>query len=405
MIARYPKRLSLARILLHALFILVGVGTTMYGPLLPALSRRWQMGDGGAGLLFGAVFLCAVLSALMVTVLLRRFRGWTLMLWGFVLVGSGALGLSGGVWLAGFVGSCLLGFGLGMVNPTANLAAAAMWPGRTGSALTLLNLFFSVGAMGAPPLIGWCVEKGWAAWFPVGFGIITLLGAFVAARMEGPEGSREPNRETARTEDAPTDAGWRRLAPFAGASMALLFLYVGVEVSLGGWATTYLLRTASAGAMLAASAPSAFWGAILLSRLISIAILPRVGMLPVLVAGSGLALAGSAWMLLPETPWVVLAAVALAGFGLGPVFPNGVGYFLQHGGPGATRITGVVFASGSVGGAVLPMMIGQVSEQTGNLPLAMAIIPVGAALLLAAVGLTAWLRPDRVRQEGSAPAS
>lgn len=369
----------------------------MYGPLLPALSRRWQLGDGSAGLLFGAVFLCAVLGALAVTALLRHFRGWTLMVWGFVLIGAGALGLSGSVSLAGFAGSCLLGFGLGIVNPTANLAAAAMWPGRTGSALTLLNLFFSVGAMGAPPLIGWCLEQGWAVWFPVGFGLLTLTGAAVASRFTGPESPHKPASATAQEDASIAVPTARRWLPFTAASMAMMFLYVGVEVSLGGWSTTYLLRATTAAAMLAASAPSAFWGAILLSRMVSIAILPRVGMLPVLVAGSALALAGSAWMLLPETPWIVLAAVALAGFGLGPVFPNGVGYFLEHGGPAATRLTGVVFASGSVGGAVLPMLVGQVSERSGSLPLAMGIIPAGAVLLLAAVGVAAWLRPDRVR--------
>lgn len=59
------------------------------------------------------------------------------------------------------------------------------------------------------------------------------------------------------------------------------------------------------------------------------------------------------------------------------------------------RLTGVVFASGSVGGAVLPMLIGVASERSGDLHLALGAIPVGAALMLAAVGITAWLRPDR----------
>lgn len=370
----------------------------MYGPLLPTLSERWGMRDGGGGMLIGAVFLCAVVGALTVTALLRHYRGWSLMVCGFVMVGLGALGLSSSLWLAGFAGSCLLGFGLGLVNPTANLAAAAMSPGQAGSALTMLNVFFSVGAMAAPPGIGYCIEHGWSIWFPSVFGAVTLGGALLASRFRVEERDESlKSSEGACDTEAATIAGnptQPSLVHFALASMLLLFLYVGVEVSLGGWSTTYLLRATSAGAMLAASAPAAFWGAILLSRLLTIGILPRVGMLAVLLAGSALSLIGSTWLLLPDNPWIILAAVALAGIGLGPVFPNGVGYFLEHGGPAATRLTGVVFASGSVGGAALPMLIGQVSERSGDLSLAMAIIPCGAALMLGAVSLAALLRPD-----------
>nr|MCU0226539.1 MFS transporter [Bryobacterales bacterium] len=349
----------------------------------------------------------AVVGALCVTVLLRQYRGWRLMVGGFVLVGLGALGLTGSVWLLGFLGSCLLGFGLGIVNPTANLAAASMWPGRTGSALTLLNLFFSVGAMGAPPVIGYCIQQGWSVWFPAVYGLVTLAGAALAWRVDyvgrpvrdggvvADAGSQADAEARAGLGEPASPRQAAGLMPFTAASMALLFLYVGVEVSLGGWSTTYMLRTTDAHAMLAASAPSAFWGAILVSRLLSIAILPRVGMLAVLVMGSAIALVGSAWMLAAPGAAMVLLAVGVAGFGLGPVFPNGAGYYLEHGRERAMRLTGVVFASGSVGGAVLPMLIGVASERSGDLHLALGAIPVGAALMLAAVGITAWLRPDR----------
>ncbi len=328
------------------------------------------------------------------------------MVTGFLLVALGALGLSGSAWIAGFLGSCLLGFGLGMVNPTANLAAAAMWPGRTGSALTLLNLFFSVGAVGAPPVIGYCIAHGWSVWFPAIYGVVTLAGALLAFRVDFHQTPAQQNEriitQAAQERDPPVAEGATGgggdfpIRGFTAASMALLFLYVGVEVSLGGWATTFLLRTTDASAMIAASAASAFWGAILVSRLVSIAILPRVGMLAVLVAGSGFAVVGSAWMLGAKGPALVLLAVGVAGFGLGPVFPNGVGYYLEHGGARARRLTGVVFASGSVGGAVLPMLIGLLSERSRDLHLALGVIPLAAACMLAAVGVTAYLRPNRI---------
>lgn len=372
----------------------------MYGPLLPVLSERWGMSDGRAGMLFTAVFCCAVFGATSVTLLLRWFSGWRLMVVGFLMTGLGSLGLSSGFWELGFVGSCLLGFGLGLVNPTANLAAAAMWPGRTASALTLLNFFFSVGAVAAPPVIGFCIERGWSIWFPAVFAVVTLVGAGFAARLKVADylHSDSQNAEGGGREAAlgvAATVGKPELRGFALACMLLLFLYVGVEVSLGGWCTTYLLRSTDASQMLAASAPSAFWAAILLSRVVTVLILPRVGILAVLVGGGVLSLVGSAAMLGSSEPAFVLMAIAVAGVGLGPVFPSAVGYFLQFGGPNASRIAGLLFAAGSVGGAVLPMLVGQVSERSQDLHTALWLVPAAAVLLLGAVGVAAWRRPGR----------
>ncbi len=378
-----------ARILLHVLFVLVGVATTMIGPLLPTLLRRWDLSDSQAGALFTAQFLLLVFSSVAVSWLLRYFRAWHLMSVGFVLCGVGALGFAAPTASFGFAGACLLGLGVGMVNPNANLAAASLRPKNPAAALNLLNFFFSAGAMAAPLVIGVFLNRGIAPWFPVMIAVLTLVGAAIASRLfvADYESVERLTRVDTIQELAP------RRMPFAVLTMLMLFVYVGIEVSMGGWTPSYLIRATGTSAPIAATAPSAFWGAILASRLLTVILLPRLGVLRILAVGICITVAGTLWMLLVPSANSVFFAIALTGLGMGPIFPNAVGYFLEHYGKGSDRLTGVLFAAGGVGGSVLPLVIGNLSDSTGNLEFALWTIPANAVAMLLAFIFVVRRRP------------
>lgn len=360
----------------------------MLGPLLPSLMARWSLSDSEAGALFTAQFLMAVLSSVLVVLFMRRFRAWHVMVTGYLLCGAGALGLAAPYWQMGFAGACTYGFGLGLVNPTANLAAATLMPGRAAIAINLLNFFFSIGATFAPPVVAAFVDRGWSQWFPLAVSLPILMGAALASR------SFVPDYQVSRPGDAgsPGRKASARV-PFAILSMAILFVYVGVEVSSGGWVSTFLQRVVGASPVLAASAPSALWGAVLLSRLGTVWLLRSMGVATVLALGIGLALLGSTAMLVVPSAPAVLAAIALVGLGLGPIFANTLAYFLDHFGEGADRLTGFLFASGGVGGALLPLLIGRLSDASGDLRLALTAIPAAALLMLALLVAMVRLRP------------
>ena len=378
-----------ARILLHGLFILVGVVTTMLGPLLPSLMRRWTLSDAEAGSLFTAQFLTAVLSSVLMMYFMRRFRAWHLMLIGYFLCGIGALGLTASHWQWGFLGVCIWGLGLGIINPAANLASASLMPGQPATAINLLNFFFSIGATLAPPVIAGFVARDLSQWFPILVAVPILLGAALAARyfvpdFEGSFGGRvqatgKPSRQL----------------PFLLLCMTLLFVYVGIETGSGGWASTYLNRVAGANVTLASSASAALWGAILVSRFSAVWILRHASVLTVLTGSICLALAGGMMMLLFPSPLAVIVAIAIIGLGLGPIFANTLAYFLEHYGDGANRLSGLMFAAGGTGGAVLPLLIGEISDVTGSLRLALALIPACACGMLLLLAAMAYLRPSR----------
>lgn len=359
----------------------------MLGPLLPSLMRRWSLSDSQAGALFTAQFLTAVITSVLVVLFMRRFRGWRLMLAGYFLCGAGVLGLTAPQWQWGFFGACIWGLGLGLINPTANLAAASLMPNRPATALNMLNFFFSIGATIAPPVIAVFVEFDLSAWFPLLVAIPILLGAALASRYFVPDFEGSLAGGTGSTGEPP-----RRL-PFALLSMTILFVYVGVETGSGGWVSTYLQRVAGADAVLASSAPAALWGSVLISRLTAVWILRHASVMTVLVGSICLVLTGSVAMLLLPSPLLVIAAIAVIGLGMGPIFANTLAYFLEHYGKGADRLSGLLFAAGGVGGALLPLLIGEISDTTGSLRLGLTVIPVCAIAMLVILAAVARARP------------
>jgi fucose permease len=72
----------------------------------------------------------------------------------------------------------------------------------------------------------------------------------------------------------------------------------------------------------------------------------------------------------------------LAGFGLASIFPISVSLFPRWFRNSARRASGVVFASGNMGGAVLPWLVGVISTHFGSLRLGFFVPLVAVTVML-----------------------
>jgi len=145
---------------------------------------------------------------------------------------------------------------------------------------------------------------------------------------------------------------------------------------------------------------SLYWMALLLGRGAGSLALRRVPERHILIAGLGVSFVAVASLLRPEPMAAVLAAVATAGVGFGPVFPIAVSRMLAQ--VIDRRHTGMVFAVCASGGAVLPWMTGLVSTRSGSLRTGFAVAVVAATVLLVlAAGEVRMLR-GRTEKGGDA---
>ncbi|HEX3659876.1 MAG TPA: MFS transporter [Acidobacteriaceae bacterium] len=377
-------------------FVVCGFVTVLPGPLLPVMAAKWGLRDVQSGGFFAAEFAASTVGAIFSPHRLRRNlpTGYALMSAGvfLLMVASESVQAMLGHALA-LTAFSLIGLGIGLSVTATNLyvgsAAQETHRGDRARGLSVVNLWWGIGAVACPWLIAATEGGGWLRAFLV---LVALGAAFMFFGLSPQLRVTEtPSSIPARTSLA-QDAGL--LAFFA----VFLFLYVGAENTISGWITTYAHRFSGLSLENASLLVSLFWIALLTGRALGAAALRRLPERAVLLPSLVLALAAIAVLLEPHSTRVVLVAVALAGAGFGPVFPLGVARLLAR--VGDHRNTGWVFAMCASGGAVLPWLAGLVSTHTGSLRLgfAVAVAAVAAILVLALLEMAILRRLSPLRE-------
>jgi len=377
--------------------LLAGLGTVLLGPILPAISLRWHLTDQQTGPLFFAKFVGSFLGGISVPRKLRWgiFSGTILACLGF-----GAFALATGL-TGGIVTLFIAGVGLGQIIASTNILAGRRYTHQTGSALSSLNFFFSLGAV----ITGLIV----AALEPR-FGLRNLLfyiaAAFLATGLSGrlnwtvpsTPGPLEPHplAMDPAAEAIPLSTlkpQTSNLKPALFVRFALfLFLYGGLETCLVGWLTTFTVRYSDANLVGGQSAVVLLLIALTLGRalssialrFISEARVQRLGLILSFFFIAGLSTASHAASL---STWSILLGLSLA-----PFFPATFA-LLMHRNPTA-REAGFILAVSGLGAAAFPWLMGIVSTQTGSLREAMAVPATLALLLLAVSFLSFGSRPQ-----------
>jgi fucose permease len=362
-------------------FVVCGIVTVLPGPLLPLLAARWGLPDVQSGAFFAAEFAASTIAAILAPRRMRWSlpRGYALMTVGVLLlvVAGRALSPAAGHDLA-LASFALIGLGVGLSVTATNLVVGGASQHARARRLSIVNLWWGIGAVACPWMIAATEHSGN---LPV---LLALLGFASCATFIGLLRLREEPRPPAVPLSLAGDI-WA-LAFFA----LLLFLYVGVENTIGGWIATYANRFGSMTIEHASLIVSLFWLALLVGRWLGSLALKTVPERSVWIPGMGFALASVMMMTVQQPTLAIVACVVGAGMGFGPIFPIGVSRMLarirDH------RNTGWVFATCASGGAALPWITGLVSTRTGSLRIGF-IVPVAAlvAILLLALSENALL--------------
>lgn len=376
-------------LVLNASFALTGALTTLLGPLLPSLIGQWSLADGQAGRLFATQFFSATLGAALQGWITSRIRATWCLAAAYGLMALCVATLASGSFAGGVVRVALYGFALGVTIPTVNLIAGQQAPARKTAALNLLNMSWCAGAVFAPLLIGALLPSHGLPSVLMGLGGLLLAAAVLTLAFPvGASPGRSANTEPGVAPAGRVSAAWL-VAVF-------LFVYVGVENTVSGWISVFALRALQLPIATASAALSVFWTALMMARGY-LAFGRRIPSPRVLLVGSlCAAVAGTAALVLSSGPLWLIAGAALAGAGLGPVFPSIVALYQDR--AGAERSLGLVFAFAGCGGAVLPWLAGLLSSSAHDPRATMWVGLIATFLLLV---LLKPAMPGRVRPQGT----
>jgi MFS transporter, FHS family, glucose/mannose:H+ symporter len=356
-----------------------GIVLTTLGSVLPSLVERFGLAKADAGSLFTILSFGILLGSLVFGPVVDR-RGYKgMLLLALVLIVAGLEGIafaSSPGWLRAAV--ALIGFGGGIVNGGTNALVADVSAEGRGAGLSLLGVFFGIGAAGVPFALALLLDR--AAYGT----LIAALGALVLVPIAVAAFTRFPTPK--QTQGFPLgDAGRLLRDPVLLLFGLMLFLQSGMEITVGGWTATYFQEELGVDGQRALVFLSLYWLGMMLARLALGAVLRRAAPARVLLACLGLALAGAALLLGTRSLGLAAVGVFLLGAGFAATFPVVLGLVGDRYAQLSGTAFSVVIVMALTGGMLLPFATGALGATYG---LRGSFLIVPAALLLLAVLLT-----------------
>lgn len=358
-----------------------GIVMALLGAILPLVSERLHFDLAHAGNLFLAMNGAMLVTTVAIGPLLDRFGMKAALVVAPLFVAGAMILVAETATFGGLVlAVVLLGAGGGALNQASNTLIADLHeePKRKSAALNLLGVFFGFGALFIPFIIGSLLSA-------LGLSNILYVGAAVSlvpvlsAWLTFPaprQGQGVPIRDVLRFARQPL------VVVFA----LLLFCESGNEFLLGGYVTTFLTRNLGASVAAASYLLAAYWGALMIGRIILSRVLLRASG-GSLILGSALGVVASVVLLLlaPALP-VATIAVVLLGFSIAAIFPTTLGIagaqYPTHSG----TVFGILIGVALSGGMTLPWVAGQLAARHGvSAGLLLAIV---SALIISGLELT-----------------
>lgn len=359
--AAAPPDLARLHFAAFASIFCVGVWATSFGPALPFLAEDMAMSLGAAGLLLTALFAGSIAASGAIFFRLHRINNRALDATGLAMAAGGLvlLGLAGH-WSVGLVAAALLGAGDGLIVAAVH-GIMATTSEDVPHAMNQLGLFFAVGAIIGPLWSGAMLEAtGEAAWVYAGVGALAAAVSAFTLSVPQPPGSKTPDGSSDRENDTGPTIIHSEMLLMA----AVLFLYVGAEIGLGSWVSSYAREAADAGIMAAALMTSGYWAALLLGRLVTSRLLAdghsAAAVLVTAMAGAGLASVVLA--LLGGTLAIGAAAAFATGLFFGPIWPVAMGIGSRQ---SPAKAPAALVTIGNSGGIVFPWLQGLVLASAG----------------------------------------
>ena len=277
-----------------------------------------------------------------------------------------------------------LGFAAMCVNTVGNtLGPMVLFPDNPAKASNLMNVFFGLGSLLTPLIIGNLMGKiGYKATLGI---IAAMLGIPILWTVVGT--------------DFPAIEGGFNFARAAGflthpavlAASAALFCYISLEATLGGFLTTYLTNHKVDGTK-ANNLLAGFWACLMFARLFTAVAVPQ-NFFPHYVQVLALVAAASIMMMVTaKNAGPAIVAMLVTGFAIGPIFPTIVGVTFGKTGASA-EVFGLIFGIGLLGGIFTPRIMGGFSAG-GNIRKGMQVLAGLAVLLIVMSAILSYAIPD-----------
>jgi len=346
----------------YSLFFCLGLDVALLGPTIPDLAKQTSTSlaiiaylfiAGSSGYLVGSSFAGQIFD---------HVKGHPIL--GLAQTVAGiclfCIPFAPHFWIL-LVLVLLKGIAQGMVNNGSNTLLVWTHGEKASPFMNGLHFFFGLGAFISPILTAQAINAGisyrWVYWVLAVFCI--LAGMRILVQADSPRHDRHTLHGS--------QSRWNFSTMWLIATSALfLFFYVGAELAFSGWIYTFAVQSDITTPAGAAYLNSGFWLFFTFGRLASIGLATRLTpekMITISIFGAITAI--GVLLVVPGVLPTLWLSTIFYGIFMAPIFPTGVTFVGKHIQFNA-RVSGALFLGDSMGGMVLPWLVGQIIEGAGS---------------------------------------
>ncbi|MGH7504857.1 MAG: MFS transporter, partial [Longimicrobiales bacterium] len=357
------------------------------GSLLPSLIGRFGLDNAAAGSLFAVMSLGIMAGSIVFGPVVDRYGYKGLLTACITLILVGLEGLALAPTRALLVPAILLiGFGGGVVNGGTNALVADISEEGKSARLALVGVFFGIGALGMPFVLGVLLDSVSYTTIVAFTGVPVACAALYCALIRFPA-PKQP-------QGFPLAQGVRLLRdPTLLLLGLMLFFESGMEITAGGWMAAYVQESLALPAERALFFISLYWAGMTVARLVLGRLLDRLDPAHVLVVSIGTALLAALLLIAGRSVATAAVGSTLLGAGFAGVFPIVLGFVGDRYVALSGTAFSVVIVMALMGGTALPWLTGVLGDAVG-LRASFALIPT--ALIAMGLVFTAVRRGIRV---------
>lgn len=357
-----------------------GIVLTTLGAVLPSVIERFGIDKAAAGSLFLLMTFGILVGSVVFGPIVDRngYKGMLLLATALIAIGLQGIAFAPSMpWLRAAV--AVIGFGGGIINGGTNaLVADIAAEGRTAG-LSLLGVFFGVGAVGVPFVLGSLLGNFSYSAIISTVGALVLVPFVLTAVTPFPAPKQPQGFPLAAAKGLLRD-------PLLLVMGLMLFLESGMEITVGGWTATFFKEELQIDDRRALVYLSLYWLGMMLARIALGSVLKRAAPARVLMGCLGVALVGATLLILTRSVSLAGLGVFLLGVGFAATFPVVLGFV----GDRYTQLSGTAFSIVIVmaltGGMLLPWLTGVLGASYG-LRDSFVIVPVAVVLLSVLLGI------------------
>jgi fucose permease len=274
-------------------------------------------------------------------------------------------------------GFAMLGIGNTIVQVSANPLLVDVVPAnRRSSFLSFSQFVKAIGSMIAAPLAGWLALKfgDWKLLFLV-FGVVSLLSVIwlYFTNIE----------ESKNTEKRATFASSFKLLGIGYISMMVLgiFLVVGIDVGVNAFSGQFLLAKFNSAQTLAESGRSVYFFGKMLGTFGGAILLAKLSTRKFFLWSTILGLASILALIFAPGDTIAIVVIFVIGLGVANIFPIIYSLTVEKYPLRTNEISGLMIMA-VCGGAVIPLLMGWISDLNGNVTAAMMVLVAAISYLL-----------------------